>query len=91
MSESSMEVHIKRERANARELRKSRWWKEKIHQNPVCHYCERKLPVEEVTMDHLIPLSQGGMTTKGNVVIACKACNNEKKSTSNIEMILKSL
>lgn len=29
-------------------------------------------------MDHLIPVSRGGRSTKKNVVVACKACNVEK-------------
>ena len=30
-------------------------------------------------MDHLIPLVRGGKSTKGNIVPACKDCNNKKK------------
>jgi 5-methylcytosine-specific restriction endonuclease McrA len=30
-------------------------------------------------MDHIVPLIRGGKSTKGNMVPACKACNNKKK------------
>ena len=30
-------------------------------------------------MDHVVPLIRGGKSTKGNVVPACKVCNNKKK------------
>ena len=30
-------------------------------------------------MDHLVPLVRGGKSTKGNIVPACKDCNNKKK------------
>jgi 5-methylcytosine-specific restriction endonuclease McrA len=30
-------------------------------------------------MDHLVPLSRGGRSIKGNLVPACKACNAKKK------------
>jgi 5-methylcytosine-specific restriction endonuclease McrA len=30
-------------------------------------------------MDHIVPLIRGGKTTRGNVVPACKECNNKKK------------
>jgi 5-methylcytosine-specific restriction endonuclease McrA len=30
-------------------------------------------------MDHLIPLSRGGYSTKENLVPCCKECNNRKK------------
>ncbi len=36
-------------------------------------------------MDHIVPLIRGGKTTKGNVVPACKACNNKKKHMLPIE------
>ena len=34
---------------------------------------------KELTMDHIVPLARGGKSTKGNVVPACKACNNAKQ------------
>ncbi len=30
-------------------------------------------------MDHLVPLGRGGKSVKGNLVPACKDCNNKKK------------
>ena len=30
-------------------------------------------------MDHVVPIGRGGKSTKGNVVISCKDCNNAKK------------
>ena len=73
------EVIIKREKAAARELRKSRWWQSKIACRAQCHYCAKYLLKHECTMDHVVPLVRGGKSTKGNVVIACKDCNNAKK------------
>jgi len=69
---------IKRERAKARELRRSQWWKRR-RSNGVCHYCGNTFPPRELTMDHLVPLIRGGRSTKGNVVPACKECNTKKK------------
>ena len=73
------EAVIKREKAAARELRASRWWQNLIANNPKCHYCQKVLKKDEVTMDHVVPILRGGKSTKSNVVIACKACNNAKK------------
>jgi 5-methylcytosine-specific restriction endonuclease McrA len=70
---------IKKEKAAARELRHSRWWQTKISNQPRCHYCSKSLRKDECTMDHVLPISRGGRSTKGNVVIACKDCNNLKK------------
>lgn len=73
------EEEIRKEKAKARELRASQWWKRKCARG-VCHYCGRKVPPRELTMDHVVPISRGGKTTRGNVVPCCKACNTRKKS-----------
>jgi 5-methylcytosine-specific restriction endonuclease McrA len=36
-------------------------------------------------MDHLVPVARGGKSTKGNVVPACKPCNNKKKQLLPME------
>ena len=69
---------IKRERAKARELRQSQWWKRRRAAG-VCHYCGNKFPPHELTMDHLVPLARGGRSNKGNLVPSCKQCNTRKK------------
>ena len=72
------EEEIRRERQKARELRKSQWWKRR-RSTGVCHYCGNKVSPRELTMDHIVPIVRGGKSTKGNIVPACKACNNKKK------------
>jgi len=69
---------ISRERQKARELKKSSWWKNK-RSSGICYYCRNKFTVEEITMDHLVPLVRGGKSVKENLVPACKKCNSEKK------------
>lgn len=76
---------IRRERAKARELRQSPWWKRKRAAG-VCHYCGETFPPAELTMDHIVPLARGGRSTKGNLVPACKPCNTEKKNKLAFEM-----
>ena len=36
-------------------------------------------------MDHLVPLGRGGKSVKGNLVPACKDCNNKKKTMLPLE------
>lgn len=69
---------LKAEREKAREMRASQWWKRQLAKG-VCHYCGREFKPSDLTMDHLVPVARGGKTTKGNVVCACKECNNQKK------------
>ncbi len=40
-----------------------------------CQYCGRR---GDLTFDHVVPRSQGGRTTWGNVTTACAACNLRK-------------
>lgn len=75
---------IRKEKSKARDLRNTQWWKRK-KSSGVCHYCGRKFKPSELTMDHIVPIIRGGKSSKGNVVPACKECNNKKKSLLLIE------
>jgi len=75
---------ISREKQKARELKASQWWKRKLAKG-ICHYCGKKFAPKELTMDHIVPVSKGGKTTKGNVVVCCKECNTAKKSKLMME------
>jgi len=75
---------LKREKNIARELRDSSWWKSKIASGK-CYYCGGIFKPSELTMDHKIPISRGGISEKMNIVPACKECNNKKKYMLPIE------
>ncbi len=75
---------IRKEKAKAQTLRKSRWWKRKCAEG-VCYFCGRKVLPKELTMDHMVPVIRGGKSSKGNIVPACKECNNKKKYLLPIE------
>ena len=68
----------------ARRLRRTNWWMIKLQQG-TCHYCGRNVGKSALTMDHVVPLSRGGKSKKGNIVAACKECNNKKKYLLPIE------
>jgi len=78
------EADITREKHKARDLRKSQWWKRKCSIG-VCYYCNRPTPSGKLTMDHIVPISRGGKSVKGNVVPSCKECNNKKKELLPME------
>jgi len=75
---------LRRERARARELRASQWWKRRI-ETGICHYCGQNVGRRALTMDHVVPVGRGGRSIRGNVVPACKSCNNVKKSLVPVE------
>ncbi len=54
-----------------------RLWKTQIKEswNHKCAYCNSE---EDLTLDHVIPQSKGGLDTTRNVVCCCKSCNQSK-------------
>jgi len=82
--------HVARERAKAKELRKSDWWQQQLAKG-VCHYCGETVPPEDLTMDHILPVVRGGKSTKSNCVPCCKRCNSAKKYLTPAELILREL
>ena len=46
--------------------------------NNQCQYCGKKFVTSELSLDHVIPRSQGGATTWENIVCACVDCNVRK-------------
>ena len=78
------EEELKKEKRKAQTLKKSSWWKRK-RSDGVCYFCGQKFHPKELTMDHIVPLIRGGKSSKGNVVPACKECNNKKKYFLPIE------
>lgn len=43
-----------------------------------CQYCGKKFPTSELSLDHVIPRSQGGKSTWDNIVCCCLQCNVKK-------------
>jgi 5-methylcytosine-specific restriction endonuclease McrA len=43
-----------------------------------CQYCGKKLPRNELNLDHVVPRSLGGVTSWENVVCSCVPCNLRK-------------
>ncbi len=46
--------------------------------NNQCQYCGKKFPTSELSLDHVVPRSQGGLSTWENIVCACVSCNVRK-------------
>lgn len=43
-----------------------------------CQYCGRRPTIDQLTIDHVVPRTQGGITGWVNCVLACAACNRRK-------------
>ncbi len=43
-----------------------------------CQYCNHRFPTRSLTLDHVIPVVQGGTKSWENIVTACVPCNQKK-------------
>lgn len=43
-----------------------------------CQYCGKRFPTSELSLDHIVPRSQGGVSSWENIVCACVECNVRK-------------
>jgi 5-methylcytosine-specific restriction endonuclease McrA len=49
-----------------------------IRDQYICQYCGSKFPKTQLTLDHVLPVVQGGGKSWENIVTACKPCNQRK-------------
>lgn len=50
-----------------------------------CQYCGKQPGMEELTLDHVMPKSRGGLTDWTNTVLACLPCNKSKDNRTPTE------
>jgi 5-methylcytosine-specific restriction endonuclease McrA len=46
--------------------------------NYTCLYCSKLLSTKQITLDHIIPRSKGGVSSFENCATACTDCNTKK-------------
>ncbi len=54
-----------------------------------CQYCSKKCRTDELTFDHVVPISRGGRKAWDNIVSACIKCNNRKSGHTPEEARMK--
>ncbi len=47
-----------------------------------CQYCGVRFPTEDLSIDHVVPRSLGGISSWTNCVVACLSCNARKGNRS---------
>jgi len=57
----------------------------------VCCYCGQRFPSQDLSIDHVMPRSQGGRTAWKNIVTACTDCNKRKGGRTPLEASMKLL
>ena len=75
-----MRYYVRRNHGTGNDVTAEQWKEIKAAFDYRCAYCGRKM--RALTMDHIIPLSKGGLHTASNIVPACKSCNSKKGERS---------
>ena len=76
---SSNEGHNRRARIKGK-VTLDEWNTIKVNQKYRCYWCKERFKEKELSMDHVIPLSKGGLHEVSNIVAACKSCNSSKNN-----------
>lgn len=50
-------------------------------------YCRKKITMTTKTLDHTVPVSKGGIHSKGNINLMCKSCNSIKHDSFFVRFI----
>lgn len=53
-----------------------------------CKYCDKKLTIQVLAFDHIIPISRGGSSNIDNIQIICKTSNGIKGSLDEVNFQL---
>jgi len=59
----------------------------KNNSDHICYFCKKHIEDDEMTVDHLTPLSKGGKHEEKNMVVCCEKCNSEKGDMTETEYI----
>lgn len=72
--------HTYKHRAKTRIFGVSRRMEIIKRDNFCCYMCGLKLEVNQVELDHLIPVSKGGSSSPENVAVSCMFCNRSRSN-----------
>lgn len=52
----------------------------------ICQYCKKMFGKDDLTIDHILPRSKGGLTVWDNIVTCCMDCNARKADRTLLEV-----
>ena len=72
---------LQRRRTRRQQLRINNKFKKSILKDKlidICCYCNKAFLVENLTIEHVVPLSWGGTNDITNIDLACAPCNQQR-------------
>jgi len=72
---------LERKKSRKQQLRINSQLKRKLYKNIAiapCCYCRKVFLLDNLTIEHLVPLSMGGTNDASNIDLACAPCNRQK-------------
>lgn len=81
--------HAFNRRRGTRTTAKARRWEIITRDDSACYLCGVGLTYEQVELDHLIPVAQGGGNEPENLAVACGPCNKSRGARLTIRQIIK--
>ena len=74
----------------SKEVRARKWMLRMLvrSQGGCCWYCKKPVPREHITVDHVVPLSRGGLDTVENMRLACSQCNQDKGAGVSLDVFV---
>jgi 5-methylcytosine-specific restriction endonuclease McrA len=61
-----------------------------VRQFGCCYYCADQLTPNNFTVEHVVPMGQGGSNAPENIAAACMWCNNKKNHVDHFALAIKS-
>jgi 5-methylcytosine-specific restriction endonuclease McrA len=81
---------VQMEKVRARTTKLKRAEAKKNGEQTECPYCERSIETSSMVLDHIYPVSEGGLDTAKNTVLICFRCNS-KKSDKTLRMFSRAM
>lgn len=60
-----------------------------LRDSHICQYCGVKFSKSHLTLDHVVPIVQGGKKCWENIVTACKPCNQRKGGRTPVQAAMR--
>lgn len=68
-------IHLRRNKQGNASVRRAQIYMRDVYK---CQYCGEAKSASALTLDHILPRAQGGLSVPENLVTACEKCNGRK-------------